>query len=93
MKLSPEKVEQLSEQLLDYLMEVEGVLFQGTDGELKAAMTAIITDELQVEQNLDAEIHKILQAYKYEITQGRMSYDDLFKRMKRQLVTERKLVL
>ncbi len=93
MKLSPDKVEQLSEALLDYMMEIEGVLFQGTDGELKTAMAAIITDELRVEERLDAEIHKILQAYKYEITQGRMSYDDLFKRMKRQLVTERKLVL
>ncbi len=93
MKLSPAKVEQLSDQLLDALMEVEGVLFQGNDSELRLAIQEIMTDELMVEEKLDAEIHRMLQAYKYEITTQRVSYDDLFKKMKRQLVTERRLVL
>jgi len=52
-----------------------------------------MTDELMVEELLDAEIHKMLQAYKYEITMGRMSYDDLFKKTKQRLVRDRRLVL
>jgi hypothetical protein len=35
----------------------------------------------------------MLQAYKYEITMERLSYDDLFKKTKRRLIGERKLVL
>jgi hypothetical protein len=93
MKLSPDKVEQLSAALLDQLAEIDGVLFKGDDSQIRLAMQQIMTDELMVEELLDAEIHKMLQAYKYEITMGRMSYDDLFKKTKQRLVRDRRLVL
>lgn len=93
MKLSQEKVEELSNKLLDELMEIEGVLFQGNDSQLRLAIQEIVTDELLVEERLDAEVHKMLQAYKYEITMGRMNYDDLFRKTKQRLVHERKIVL
>lgn len=93
MKLSPEKIEFLAEQLLDHLAEIEGVLFQGDDAEIAAAAREIMTDELMVEERLDAEIHKMLQAYKYEITMERLSYDELFRKTRQRLINERKLVL
>jgi hypothetical protein len=93
MKLSPDKVEQLAAAMIDQLAEIEGVLFKGDDSQLRIAAQQIITDELMVEERLDAEIHKLLQAYKYEITMGRMNYDELFKKTKQRLVKERKLTL
>jgi hypothetical protein len=93
MKLSPDKIEQLSAALVDEFAEIEGVLFQGDDSQLRLAAQQIMTDELMVEEQLDAEIHKLLQAYKYEITMGRMNYDELFKKTKQKLVRDRKLVL
>lgn len=93
MKLSPAKIEQLANSLLDELAEIEGVLFQGTDSELRLAMREIIADELMLEERLDAEIHKMLQAFKYEITMNRMSYDELFRKTKKRLIQERKIVL
>lgn len=93
MKLSTDKIEQLSIALVDQLAEIDGVLFQGDDSQIRLAAQQIIADELLVEERLDAEIHKLLQAYKYEITMGRMNYDDLFKRTKQKLVRERKIIL
>lgn len=93
MKLSPAKVEQLAAAIVDQLAEIDGVLFRGDDSQLRLAVQQIMTDELMVEEKLDAEIHKMLQAYKYEITMGRMSYDDLFKKTKQRLVKDRQLVL
>jgi hypothetical protein len=93
MKLSPEKIEQLSAQIVDALAEVDGVLFQSNDSQLRIAVSEIITDELMVEERLDAEVHKMLQAYKYEITMGRMKYDDLFRKLRQRLISERKIVL
>ena len=93
MKLSPDKVEQLSAALVDQLAEIDGELFRGDDSHLRMAAQQIITDELLVEEKLDAEIHKMLQAYKYEITMGRMSYDELFKKTKQRLIKDRKLVI
>ncbi len=93
MKLSPDKIEQLANALVDELAEIDGVMFQSKDVQLRTAMRDIMTDELMIEERLDAEIHKTLQAYKYEITMGRMNYDDLFKKTKSRLVRERKLIL
>ena len=93
MKLSPDKIEQLSAALVDQLAEIDGVLFQSDDGQLRLAAQQLMTDELLVEERLDAEIHKMLQAYKYEITMGSMNYDELFKKTKQRLVKERKLTL
>jgi hypothetical protein len=93
MRLSPEKIEHLSEQLVDLLAETDGVLFQADDAELKLAIREIITDELLVEERLDAEVHRMLQAYKYEITMGRMSYDDLYRKLRNRMIAERKIVL
>ena len=93
MKLSPEKIETLSAALLDALADVDGVLFRGADSELRIAINQIVTDELMVEERLDAEIHKMLQAYKYEITMGRLNYDELYRRLRNKLIAERRIVL
>jgi hypothetical protein len=93
MKLSPEKIELLSAATVDQLAEIDGVLFQGSDSDLRLAVNEIITDELMVEERLDAEIHKMLQAYKYEITMGRLNYDELYRKMRSRLIGERKIVL
>lgn len=93
MKLSPAKVEQLATMLVDVLAETDGVLFQAGDPELKAAIKEIMIDELEVEDRLNAEVHQMLQAYKYEITHERLDYDTLFRRLRQRLITERKIVL
>jgi len=92
-KLSPEKIETLSAELIDALADIDGVLLRSDDTELKLAITAIISDELMVEERLDAEIHKMLQAYKYEITMGRLKYDELYRKLRNKLISERRLVL
>ncbi len=93
MKLSPEKIEALTVALIDTLADIDGVLFRGDDTALKLAIIEIITDELMVEERLDAEVHKMLQAYKYEITMGRLNYDELYRKLRNKLIAERKIVL
>ncbi len=93
MKLSPEKIELLSAAIVDQLAEIDGVLFQGGDSDLRLAVNEIITDELMIEERLDAEIHKMLQAYKYEITMGRLNYDELYRKMRLRMISERKIIL
>ncbi|MCX7790267.1 MAG: DUF507 family protein [Chloroflexaceae bacterium] len=93
MKLSPEKIEALAVDLVDTLADIDGVLFRGDDTALKLAIIEIMTDELMVEERLDAEVHKMLQAYKYEITMGRLNYDELYRKLRNKLIAERKIVL
>ena len=80
MKLSPEKIEALSASLLDALADVDGVLFRSDDSDLRIAIAQIVTDELMV-------------AYKYEITMGRLNYDELYRKLRSKLISERRIVL
>lgn len=93
MKLSQEKIDQYADALVDVLAESETIRFQSSDTELRAAIRAIMLDELQVEDRLNAEIHQMLQAYKYEITMDRLDYDELYRKLRNRLIAERRLVL
>jgi hypothetical protein len=93
MKLSPDKIETLADNLIDAIADIDGVLFRSDDSALRLAIGQIITDELMVEERLEAEVHKMLQAYKYEITMGRLSYDDLYRKLRQKLINERRIVL
>jgi hypothetical protein len=53
-----------------------------------------MTDELMVEERLDAELHDLLQKnFRYEISMGRINYDELFRKAKMQKVRERNIIL
>jgi hypothetical protein len=93
MKLSEEKVEQLAAALVDELAEIDGVLFQSADADLRIAMKEIVIDELMVEERLDAEVRKLLESYKYEITMGRLKYDEIYRKLRQRLISERRIVL
>jgi hypothetical protein len=93
MRLSPAKIEQLAADLLDQLADIDGILFRTDDATLRLAIVAIMTDELQVEERLDAEIHRMLESHKHEIAMQRLNYSDVFKRTKQRLTRERRIVL
>ncbi len=56
-------------------------------------MTQVMQDELTVEARIDEEARKILEEHGDEMKETGASYDEMFKRVKRQLVRERKVVL
>lgn len=94
MRLSSAKVAIYAEQLVDVLADTDGVLFDCSDADLRVAINDIITDELMVEDRLDAELHDLLQKnFRYEISMGRINYDELFRKAKMQKVRERNIVL
>ena len=94
MRLSPAKVALYAEQLVDVLADTDGVLFDCSDADLRVAISDIITDELMVEERLDAELHDLLQKnFRYEISMGRINYDELFRKAKMQKVRERNIIL
>lgn len=93
MKLSEARVDKLSEQIIDALAERDDVRLQADDGKLLNLIRTVMIDELTVEERLDAEVHKMLQQYKTDITMGRMNYDELFRKAKQKMIRERGIVL
>jgi hypothetical protein len=94
MRLSPAKVALFADQLVDVLADTDGILFDCSDADLRVAINEIMTDELMIEERLDAELHDLLQkSFRYEISMGRINYDELFRKAKMQKVRERNIII
>ena len=93
MKLSEARVDKLSLDIIDTLAEQDDVRLQAKDAELSAAVKQIVEDELLVEERLDTEVRQLLEQHRSDIVMQRLSYDELFRRRKQQLVKERGIVL
>lgn len=93
MKLSEARIDKLSLEIIDLLAEQDDVRLQANDAELSMAIKQIMQDELTIEERLDAEVRGLLEEYRTDIAMGRMNYDDLFRRIKQRLISERRIVL
>jgi len=56
------------------------------------AVTQVILDELSVEDQLNDEVREILSQYNEYMRREQVSYSDMFRKVKNQLITERKIV-
>ncbi|HEY0607954.1 MAG: DUF507 family protein [Chloroflexi bacterium] len=93
MKLSDPRIDKLSEEIVDLLAEQDDVRLQADDVKLRHAIRDEVVDELTVEERLDAEVRKMLEQHRSDITMGRMNYDELFRRVKQRLINERRIIL
>ena len=93
MKLSEPRIDKLSEEIVDLLAEQDDVRLQADDVKLRHAIRDEVVDELTVEERLDAEVRKMLEQHRSDITMGRMNYDELFRRVKQRLISERRIIL
>jgi len=60
---------------------------------VQEVMTQVVLDELSVEDRINEEARKILERHDEEMKQVGASYEEMFKKVKRQLVRDRKVVL
>jgi hypothetical protein len=60
---------------------------------LVAGLEQVMTDELSVEDRLNAEVRQLLKAYDKQIEQGQVDYQKMFQMVKQKLVRERGLIL
>jgi len=60
---------------------------------VQEVMSQVVLDELSVEDRINEEARKILEQHDEEMKQVGASYEEMFKKVKRQLVRDRKVVL
>jgi hypothetical protein len=56
-------------------------------------MTQVMLDELGVEDRLNDDVRKILEQHSDDMKRAGASYEEMFKKVKKQLVHDRKVVL
>ncbi len=92
MQLPREYVAYMAKQLLKRLT-AEGLIQFEQPEYVTEVITQVMLDEISVEDRINDEVRKILEQHQGEMKQVGASYEEMFKKVKRQLVRERKVVL
>jgi hypothetical protein len=92
-KLSKERISHLAKSLAVRLQEQGYLEITGPKQGLTDTLGHAITDELMVEDRLNAEIRDLMKAYEAEIERGHVDYQKMFTMIKSKLVKERGLIL
>ena len=92
MQFPREYVSYLTKQVLKRLAAA-GLIQYDQPEYVQEVMTQVMLDELSVEDRINEEARKILEQHDEEMKQVGASYEELFKKVKRQLVRDRKVVL
>jgi hypothetical protein len=93
LRLSKERVRHMAESLVDRL-QLEGHLdLVGDRKEFVERLDRVITEELSLEDRLNAEVRQMLKVYEEQIEQGEVDYQKMFQMVKKKLVRERGIIL
>lgn len=92
MLLSKEYVGYLARQLAQKLVAGEFIETKNLNGLAEALNTAIL-EELQLEDRINDEVRLILEQYQDEMRRAGASYQEMFKKVKGELVRKYKAVL
>jgi hypothetical protein len=92
MQFPREYVGYLAQQVLKRLSAARLIEAEQLDY-VKEVMSQVILQELAVEDRINDEVREKLQQIEAEMEQAGASYEEMFKKVKRQIVRERKVVL
>ncbi len=92
MHLPREYVAYMAQQVLKRL-SARGLIQYDQPAYVAEVMTQVMLDELGVEARIDEEVRKILEEHGHEMKEVGASYEEMFKKVKKQLVRDRKVVL
>lgn len=93
MKLSKERVAVLASLLVDKLAGGGMIEPAGDRKALAASLDRVITDELSVEDRINAEAKELMRKYEAEIARGHMDEHQVFLMIKKQLVKDKGVIL
>jgi hypothetical protein len=92
MHLPREYVAYMAKQLLKRLTAAKLIQYEQPEY-VTEVVTQVMLDELSVEDRINDEVRKILEEHGDEMKRMGASYEEMFKKVKRQIVRERKAVL
>ena len=93
MRLSRERVRRVAEGLAGRLQQEGHIELVGNRKAFVDALMHAITEELSVEDRLNAEVRHMLKNYEKQIEQGQVEYQKMFLKVKQKLVQERGIIL
>jgi hypothetical protein len=93
MRLTKERIQSIASTTIGRL-QIKGLLeVTGSTDNLTRLLDHAITEELTVEDRLNAEVREILKKFESDFERGRADYQKMFTMVKQKLVRQRGLIL
>ena len=92
MRLKKEFVEKISKKTIDSLINKDLIVWEGSRDKLESIVTAIIIDDLMVEDQLNEEGKQLLDSRTEEYERSMMDYGRVIQLVKSKLARERGLI-
>ena len=92
MQLPREFVAFMAKQVLKRLVESKIIQFE-QPAYVYEVISQVMLDEAMIEDRINDEVRKILEQHGGEMKQMGASYEEMFKKVKKQIVRERKVIL
>ena len=93
MKLSKERIAHMAESLAQRLTQQKLVTLAGSHQALVETLGHAITEEMSVEDKLNADVRTLMKKYEAEIEKGQVDYQKMFLMVKKQLAKDRGIIL
>lgn len=93
MRLSKERVRHMADSLATRLEQDGHVSLTGQHKAFVDSLEHVVTEELLIEDRLNAEVRQLLKAYERQIESGQVDYQKMFTMIKQKLVRERGIIL
>lgn len=93
MRLTPEKIQQLAELVARTLGENPEVEVKIKEGDLRATIAKIITEDLKEEEAIEAEARKTLEQHREQIRRSGANFDEMLQKSIRKLARDRGFTL
>ena len=93
MRLTKERIHHLASTVVKRLGEHKLLEVTGSGESLVRTVETAITEELNVEDRLNAEVREMLKQFESEFSKGQADYQKMFTMVKQKLVRERGIIL
>ena len=93
MRLSPNKIDFISEKILEMLESAPNIHIQTNSDLVYRAVSDVIFDNMRAEDEIDDEVDALLESHRMEISSQDMDYGSLRINMKREIAKKRGFVL
>lgn len=81
MSLSRPKINSLSHLIVKALQKVGSVVFLKAENDVRLQIVQTLTDELRIEEVVDAEVRRRLASYSRKITEGSREWDVMYQKL------------
>lgn len=93
MRLKKDQIQIIAQKILKNLQAKKLIVLKASEAAVFERVQKAITDNMLAEDRLDDEVKKIMDKFRPQISAGQLNEHEVFQRIKKQLVKDRKLVI